>query len=203
VASLGAVALGAGAPASAGVGGLPVQIGVDDQLFSPKSPKVGLPIEDVLWTWDADGSGAGTTDTAHNVVSFDRLFQSPLQSSGTYELTVSAGTFRYYCVLHREMSGKLRVAPYAAVAAAHASPGAKVIFASREAETGDRYDVRAKAGKGKWRFLKEDTRRRSLKIKPKQLRAKSKRRRPVTVQVRSQKGKGEQKRSDWSPKLKL
>jgi hypothetical protein len=193
------------AGSSGAIGATPVEVGVDDNLFVPKRVTTDLFEPHLRWTWDADGSGGGTTKQSHNVVSRDRLFSSQLMNTGSYELDFSAGTFHYFCGIHSGMTGRVSVAPIAVSGTVSAAGrgGLGVTWAQHGADTGDRYDVRFRVGKGRWRIWKRDTRRGHAEFghnrKPVRLRSNHR----YSFEARSQQGKGEGKRSGWSPKLKL
>ncbi len=201
----------AGAPA-APAGDAPIEIGVEDNYFMPASVSTAVGANDFLWIWDLDGSGGGTTANSHTVTSADGLFGSQLVNTGTYELSASAGSFKYFCVLHADMVGRLRISPTGLVAVGIAGqrPAAagqrrsiSVRWASADAETGGRYDVRFRVGKRPWSKWKEDTKRKRgifgrhrapVRVKPD---------RKYSFEARSQRGKGEGHRSGWSPVLEL
>ncbi len=75
-----------------------------DSLFKP--PDIVIPAgQTVTWMWE-DGS------VVHDVVSKDssEKFQSKLQTSGTFTHTFSTpGRFSYYCTVHPNMRGTVRV----------------------------------------------------------------------------------------------
>ncbi len=49
-------------------------------------------------------------NAAHNVTDDNGAFESPTQSDGTWQLTMTdIGTYSYYCTLHHAMLGTLRV----------------------------------------------------------------------------------------------
>jgi hypothetical protein len=163
---------------------------------------------DVRWIWGP--SSGGTTGLSHNVVSRDRLFSSEIMTTGTYDLDFSAGSFSYFCGLHRDMTGKVRVGLLGVTGIAASGTGASrvgprhgVIWAQRGGDTGNRYDVRFRVGKGSWKLWKDDTRRTQADFGHNGNPVKLKRNRRYSLQARSQQGKGEGKRSDWSPKLKV
>jgi plastocyanin len=201
----------AGAPA-ARAGDAPIEIGIEDNYFKPASVSTTVGANHFVWIWDLDGSGGGTTANAHTVTSADGLFGSELMDSGTYELSASAGSFKYFCVLHADMVGTLRVAPTGVVALGTARrtalPAAErrsisLRWAPGDARTGDRFDVRFRVGKRPWSKWKEDTKRlrgtfgrhrRPVRVKPD---------RKYSFKARSQRGGGEGRRSGWSPVLKL
>jgi len=126
-------------PASASAG---ISILVDDDFFSPEvSPaNAGNP---VFW------SSNGTTTNIHNVTQDKNLFDSgPASTSLSFQRTVSAGTFPYYCDQHGDkggvgMSGKLKVKPVQLARKRQAGLVIGVQWGGAD-QTGDQFDVRYK-----------------------------------------------------------
>ena len=113
-----AVALSLPAGAMAGAAGITVEAG-DENRFSPKNRMWGLISSNFYWSWGDAGDG-GVTERRHNVRQDQRLFSSgdPTKSppGGPFIASVSAGTFRYHCIVHggpggEGMSGRVKVAP--------------------------------------------------------------------------------------------
>jgi plastocyanin len=113
-----------------------------------------------------------------------------------FSVTASAGSYPYFCQLHFGMEGDVNVGPVAA-AALGASGGTRVTWADATTTTGNRYDVRYKAGK-KWRPWQNKTSKLSGTFgrsgKPVKLKKRTR------LQARSRFGKS---RSGWSPTLVL
>ncbi|HSJ18735.1 MAG TPA: hypothetical protein VK920_11630 [Solirubrobacterales bacterium] len=189
-----AVVLGAPAAAS-GSATITLQ---DDNRFSPESAALDLGDGSFDWQWGP--AGAGTLDR-HNVVqgngSAKPLFDSGetvREMPGGFSVTASAGTFPYYCEIHLGMIGEVAVRPVGEAK----GKGVRLSWASADTTTGNRFDVRYKAGK-KWKSWKKKIKKTAgtfgRKGKPVKLGKKA-----VKVQARSRAGKA---RSDWSPTLKL
>ena len=109
--SAAAVALALTFPAAAGA--VPREIDVDDDFFAPKNPPTRNfePGPSFRWT-----NGGGTSND-HNVRQDDRLFSSGGLTDGpiNFAIRASAGSYHYYCTLHRRqgMSGRVKVRPIA------------------------------------------------------------------------------------------
>jgi plastocyanin len=167
--------------------------------FNPPSATLDLGAGSFDWEWGP--GGVGTLDI-HNVVQDDGLFTSgdPVRSDpDRFSVTASAGSFPYFCVVHIGMEGEVSVRPVAGVTAAGGgtSGGTRVAWADATTTTGNRYDVRYKAGK-KWKLWKKKTSKLSGSFGRNGKPVKLKRR--VKLQARSRAGKS---RSDWSPTLVL
>ena len=168
----------------------------NDNTYSPSS--AGLDLGDGSFDWQWGPGGAGLLDL-HNVVSDDELFNSgaPVASRpGGYSVTASSGTYPYFCILHVGMEGVVSVTPVLGPT----DPGGGPIYvswASPDTTTGDRYDVRYRAGK-KWKKWKKDTGKLSGVFGKKRKPVKVKSGKTYRFQARSRAGKN---RSDWSPKL--
>jgi plastocyanin len=162
--------------------------------FNPPSATLDLGGGSFDWEWGPGGVG---TLELHNVVHDDGLFTSgePVTSDPDgFSVTASAGAYPYFCVIHIGMEGEVSVRPVAGDAT---KKGARVTWADASTTTGDRYDVRYKAGK-KWKLWQKKTSKLSgtfgRKGKPVKLKKRTK------LQARSRAGKS---RSDWSPTLVL
>lgn len=177
-----------------GLAGAATQIGVEDDFFSPKRATLTVGESDVSWRWDLDGSSGGATDSPHDVVSRDDLFETDLRESGRYERRASAGSFAYFCSIHSGMTGKLRVKPRVDVRGEVTA----VVWAERGSNTGDRFDVQMREN-GRWRELQEASRRRSIGFGA----AERERRASVELRARSQGGRGSERQSGWSPPVRV
>jgi plastocyanin len=174
----------------------------DDNRYSPESAALDLGTESFDWQWGPDGQG---TLELHNVIQGDVFGGSgggPLFDSGEavadlpggFSVTASAGSFPYYCEIHLGMVGDVAVRPIGEPR----GEGVRVTWASAETTTGNKYDVRYKAGK-KWKSWKKKVKKTGATFgrngKPAKLGNKA-----VKLQVRSRAGKA---RSDWSPTVRL
>jgi len=171
-----------------------------ENSYAPRDATLDLGDGSFDWEWGPGGAGA---EDVHNVIQGDAfgggkpLFDSgepETERPGGFSVTASAGKFPYYCEVHLGMDGTARVRP----TVEDRSKGVRVSWASAETTTGNRYDVRYKAGK-KWKSWKKKTKKTSgvfgRKGKPAKARAK------VKLQARSRQGK--KARSGWSPKVPL
>jgi len=172
-----------------------VEPGPFNNSFAPANSSLDLGEGSFDWEWGPGGAGA---EELHNVVQDDELFNSgePERTRpGGFSVTASAGSFPYFCHVHLGMDGVASVRPRVEEAG---SEGVRVSWASAETTTGNRYDVRYKAGK-KWKSWKKKTKKASGVFgrngKPAKARAK------VKLQARSRQGK--KARSEWSPKVPL
>jgi plastocyanin len=183
------------------VGAAPRQIDIGDDFFSPKRPPARNFQAGASFRW----SNGGGTGNPHNVRQDDRLFRSgnTTTNSINFAIKASAGSYHYYCELHRftGMTGVVKVRPVH-----DPDPSGlpfTVIWAGSGTNTGGAFDVRFKRGSGDWKTWKNDTERFRGVF--------GKRRRPVRVrankvykfQVRSERSGNHSKRSDWSPTLRV
>jgi plastocyanin len=162
--------------------------------FNPRSATLDLGAGSFDWEWGAGGVG---TLELHNVVQDDGLFSSgpPVTSDPDgFSVTASAGSFPYFCQIHIGMEGDVNVLP---VSGAATKKGAPVTWATDLTISGNRYDVRYRAGK-KWKLWQKNTSKLSGTFGRKGKPVKLKKR--VKLQARSRAGKA---RSDWSPTLVL
>jgi plastocyanin len=188
------------APAAASAVTITVEPAPFSNSFAPANSTLDLGGGSFDWEWGAGGVG---TEEPHNVVQGDAFApRKPLFDSGEavtdrpggFSVTASAGSFPYYCDVHLGMVGKVAVRPVGEPK----GKAAKLSWASAETTTGNRFDVRYRAGK-KWKLWKKKTKKTGGKFgrkgKPVKLGRKA-----VKVQARSRAGKA---RSGWSPTLKL
>lgn len=197
--SAAAVALALAFPAA--VGAVPRQINVRDDFFRPKNPPARdfEPGPSFRWT-----NGGGTINR-HNIRQDDRLFSSGGLTRGpiSFAIRASAGSFHYYCALHRAqgMSGRVKVRPIAVPDSL--SGEIQVRWANADTNTGSRFDVRYRVDRRRWKTWKNDTsgfsgffgrNDRPVNFRPN--------RHNYKLKVRSERRRVE-KRSDWSPALTL
>jgi len=180
------------------------QIGVKDDSFSPARPAT-LNFGGTF-TWRR----ASNAFNDHNVHQVAGLFKSgsPTTTSFTpahpYSITPSAGSYTYYCDVHRAlgMVGRIKVRPIVEPGTL-ASHGFGVRWASRtNKQTGTRFDIRYRVDSGRWKAWKNDTkgfhaafgkRRRPVRVTP---------RHTYKIEVRSEL-QNVRKKSDWSPALSV
>lgn len=168
--------------------------------FSPANSSLDLGDGSFDWEWGPGGAGA---EDVHNVVqgktsrSGKPLFGSgapQTERPGGFSVTASAGSFPYFCQVHLGMDGVASVRP---TVTDRPGSGVRVSWASAETTTGNRFDVRYRAGK-KWKPWRKKTKKTSGVFGRKGKPAKAGKK--VKVQARSRQGKA---RSDWSPKVPL
>lgn len=134
-------------PADAGQ----VNIEVHDSFFMPDD--IGNQIGDTV-RWFSDGS-----TFEHNVREEGAIFRSgdPTAAPIDFPRVFSAGTFYYFCEVHRlaGMDGFVRIP----VRISHPPDGLPftVRWATEASQTGSVYDVQFKVGSGDWRNWKRDT----------------------------------------------
>lgn len=126
-------------------------IGIGDDFFSPK--RVGVRVgSTVRWTRQTGSLNQ------HNVRQTKRLFRSGDPTLGAIDYTVvfSAGTFPYYCEIHRlfGMSGVIRVP--VRLAATPAGRPFTVRWATKASNSGSIYDVQFRVAGGAWRTWRSD-----------------------------------------------
>lgn len=197
----GALALSAAGSALAGLPA-PTQVTVEpapgENRYDPSRVELEIrgdaPPSVVEWRWGPGGSGS---EAPHDVDHRGGLFRTNLRKTGTFARTFSAGTFRYFCSIHAEMTGVVAAEPVHEVA-----DGARLFrvhWASTESNTGDVYDVRYRVGERRWRTWKTDTRQTSAMFgrrgRPESVRCG----RRYSFQARSQKAGKPRRRSAWSP----
>lgn len=193
-------AAGLGVPATAAAVTITVEPTPFSNSYSPASSTLDLGGGSFDWVWGP--SGAGTEDV-HNVVQGEAFASGkPLFDSGEavvdnpagFSVTASAGSYPYFCEVHFGMVGEVAVRPVGQPK----GKGVRLSWASAETTTGNRFDVRYKAGK-KWKSWRKKTKKTAgtfgRKGKPVKLGKKG-----AKVQARSRQGKS---RSDWSPTVRL
>jgi plastocyanin len=200
IASIVAAAAMLAVPTAASAVTITVEPAPFDNGYSPQSATIDLGGGSFDWEWGPGGAGA---DDLHNVIEGDGFGSGrPLFNSGEavadlpggFSVTASAGSFPYYCEVHFGMVGDVAVRPVGEPR----GEGVRVTWASAETTTGNRFDVRYKAGK-KWKSWKKKVKKTGATFgrngKPAKLGNKA-----VELQARSRAGKA---RSDWSPTVKL
>jgi plastocyanin len=178
----------------------PTQIDIGDNFFNPKKPATRDFQAGVSFRWSSPG-----TASPHNVRQDDKLFYSGDLSKGpfTFPISASAGSYPYYCELHRDlgMTGVVKVRPV--VELDHLQGEVGVQWADAGTHTGSRFDVRYRVDHRRWKVWKNDTTKfegnfghndRPVNFRPS--------RHTYKVKVRSEKRKVK-KHSDWSPQLIL
>lgn len=167
-----------------------------DDFFRPGEVAVALG-EQASWSW-----GPPDSLNEHNVREDGKLFYSGrLTRRGEFAIAPSAGSFHYYCELHGfeggGMDGVIKVRPVLRSAAAGAGP-LRIVWADPESDTGDTYDVRYRAGNGKFQPWRRGTTQAQGSFgrngKPEAVEPGTR----YQFQARSRDGKAA---SDWSPRL--
>jgi plastocyanin len=194
-----AVVLALAFPAAAGA--VPRHIKIGDDFFSPKLPSARnfQAGPSFRWSRRADSSGE------HNIRQDDKLFRSGNPTFGpiNFAINASAGSFHYYCEIHRVtgMTGVVKVRPIALFDSLIGE--IEVQWADSNTDTGSRFDVRYRVDHRRWKTWKNDT--------PKFQAAFGHNDNPVNyrpnrhtykIKVRSE-GRRVKKHSDWSPPLTL
>ena len=194
-----AVAMALALPAAAGAA--PRQIDVGDDFFAPKRPPARDFESGPSFRW----SNGGGTGNRHNIRQDDKLFFSGNPTDGpiNFAINASAGSFHYYCELHRSdgMTGVVKVRP---IALPDSLVGEiEVQWANRNTNTGSRFDVRYRVDQRNWKTWKNDTRSRHGSFghndNPVNYRPSL---HTYKIKVRSER-KRVRKHSDWSPPLTL
>ncbi len=185
----------------AGAGAAPREIDIGDDFFSPKKPAARSFQSGPSFRW----SNGGGTLNRHNVRQDDKLFFSgnPTRGSINFAIRASAGSFHYYCELHRSsgMSGVVKVRPIAL--ADSLSGQIAVQWADSNTNTGSRFDVRYRVDNRRWKTWKNDTSKSQGNFgrndNPVNYRPN---RHTYKVKVRSERQQVS-KHSDWSPPVSL
>jgi plastocyanin len=133
----------------------PTQIQVGDNFFAPRTPPARNLSAGASFQWQRALGG-----NPHNVRQDFKLFYSGGTTSGpiNFSVSASAGTYHYYCELHRSfgMDGVVKVRPV--FAANPAGAPFTVRWALSDTTTGTRFDVRFRVGvAGPWRLWRNDT----------------------------------------------
>jgi hypothetical protein len=136
-------------------GAAPREIEVGDDFFAPQRPPARSFEPGASFRW----SNGGGTGSRHNVRQDDKLFFSgePTRGPLDFSIRASAGTFHYYCDLHRfsGMTGVVKVRPGIIPTS---RPGQVLIrWASEDTNTGSRFDVRYRVDNRRWKTWKNDT----------------------------------------------
>jgi plastocyanin len=152
--SAAAVTMALALPAVAGAP--PRQIDVNDDFFAPKNPPTRNFQAGRSFRW----TNGGGTGNEHNIRQDDRLFSSGSATDGPIDFSIraSAGSFHYYCTVHRisdGMTGRVKVRPIEA----SGSSGGEIDlrWANARTNTGSRFDVLYKVDQGRWKTWKNDT----------------------------------------------
>jgi len=185
-------ALPAIAPASVTITVEPVP---GDDVYTPSSATLDLGDGSFDWLWGPNGDGAADV---HNVLQNDALFASgePVTSQPPFSVTASAGSYRYFCVVHLGMTGDVNVRPTLGASDTGKGPIA-LSWASASTTTGNKFDVRYSTG-GKWKPWLKKSKKLAGKFGKRRKPAKVKKGRTYEFQARSRQGSD---RSDWSPPL--
>jgi plastocyanin len=197
--SAAAAAIALALPAVAGAP--PRQITIDDDFFAPKNPPTRNFQSGRSFRW----TNGGGTSNPHNVRQDDGLFSSGADTDNPIDFSIraSAGSFHYYCSVHRfdGMTGRVKVRPIEA----SGSSGGEIDlrWANASTNTGSRFDVLYKVDQGRWKNWKNDTRKfhgffgrsnNPVNYRPG--------RHNYKLKVRSERG-NVSKRSDFSPVLRF
>jgi plastocyanin len=130
------------------------EVAVDDNSFAPEEAKVAAGGQ-VHWS-----RAIGSTGT-HNVHQDDALFHSGPVTSGPidYTITVSAGTYHYFCQQHGSQTGGMDGVVKGKIKILDVPAGLKftVGWATDGTDTGSAFDVQYKVGAGDWKNWKNDT----------------------------------------------
>ena len=186
-------------PAAAGAA--PLEIDVGDNFFSPRKPPARNFANGPSFRW----SNGGGTGNRHNIRQDDRLFRSgnPTRDPINFAINASAGSYHYYCELHRfdGMIGVVKVRP---IAVPDSLVGEiEIRWANFNTNTGSRFDVRYRVDQRKWKTWKNDTpsfhaafghNDNPVNYRPD--------RHTYKIKVRSERRRVK-KHSDWSPPLTL
>jgi plastocyanin len=182
-------------------GAAPREISVGDDFFSPKKPAARNFQAGPSFHW----SRGGGSSNSHNIRQDDKLFRSGDPVSGPINFTInaSAGSFHYYCEIHRfsGMSGVVKVRPRAVPDSVAGE--VLVRWADSNTNTGSRFDVRYRVDHRKWKLWKNDTRKLQGRFghndRPVNLNLN---RHTYKIEARSER-RQVSKRSGWSPALTL
>ena len=135
-------------------GAIPRQIEVRDDRFVPQNPPARDFQPGPSFRWQS----VPAADNLHNVRQEDRLFSSgPPEDPLNFQINASAGSYSYYCTLHRAigMSGRVKVRPIAVLDSLNGQ--IEVRWANANTNTGSRFDVRYRVDQRKWKIWKNDT----------------------------------------------
>jgi plastocyanin len=187
------------APSAAGPP--PAPVNVVDNAFEPKAASQILG-SSTLWTWDPGNNAS------HNVRQDKKLFRSgppELARPGGYSVVISAGTFHYYCELHGSpnggMAGKVKVKPqvYGTVQADEFP-----VRWNDGGSTGDQFDVRWRlAGQARYKPWLTNTGLSAASFGAGNDPVDVKPGKTYLIQARSELSTNPDRRSGWSPALRV
>jgi plastocyanin len=169
--------------------------------FSPKTVTKTVGAGGVHWRWGANG----TTTVQHNVRQDVKLFYSgPLTShdSNGFDVVPSAGSFHYYCELHRSfgMNGTIKIRPQIFNKTVN-SFGVRWSTGSRD--TGGKFDVRYRVDGGAFKVWKNDVTGTQATFGAGNSPVHVAPNHTYDVQVRSEKTSNTSQASDWSPAARV
>lgn len=165
---------------------------VKDNFYSPSTASTTVGTGAINWQWDGFGD--------HTVTQDNKLFSSGQATNAphSYSVVPSAGSFHYYCQVHRSlgMVGTIKVKPQIFNKMA-SSFGVR--WATTSTKTGGKFDVRYRVSGGAWKVWKNDVTTLAATFgggnNPVHVTAGH----TYDVQVRSEKSTDTSKASNWSP----
>lgn len=166
---------------------------VQNNFFSPQTASKTVGDGAITWQWQPGAF-------SHNVRQDVKLFYSgqPTNAPHSFMVIPSAGSFHYYCEVHRAsgMVGKLKIKP---LIFDEKATSFGVRWSTGSDDTGGKFDVRYRVDGRKWKKWKNDvTKSKAIfgkKKKPVRVRAGH----TYDIKVRSEKKNKPKKHSDWSP----
>ena len=146
------VALAAAALAAPALAGpAPTQVSVIDDEFTPENAEQALGAS-TRWTWDDEGD---VFFNEHNVREDSKIFFSgPVTDdpSTIFTTSIASGKYHYYCDLHgtprQGMEGTIKVRP---TIGGFDGEAATVTWGDEDVQKPSQYDVKYRAGNGKWK----------------------------------------------------
>jgi plastocyanin len=129
-------------------GGSSTTVGVNSNFFNPQNVTKRVGTGGIHWVWN----GAN-----HNVREDNKLFYSgaPVNAPHSYDVVPSAGSFHYYCEVHKfvGMQGTLKIRPLILNKTASSFD---VEWSTGANQTGGKFDVRYRVDGGAWKMWKND-----------------------------------------------
>jgi plastocyanin len=165
--------------------------------FGPKTVTKNVGAGAIHWRWGANG----TTTVRHNVRQDVKLFYSgPLTShdANGFDVVPSAGSFHYYCELHRSfgMQGTIKIRPQIFN---RTSSSFGIRWSTGSNDTGGKFDVRYRVDGGALKVWKNDVTATQATFGAGNSPVHVAPGHTYIVQVRSEKASNTSQASDWSP----
>jgi plastocyanin len=166
---------------------------VQNNFFSPQTTPKTVGTGAITWQWQPGAF-------SHNVRQDVKLFYSGQPTNAPHSFTVipSAGSFHYYCEVHRlsGMQGTLKIKP---LIFNKTATSFGVRWSTGSNDTGGKFDVRYRVNNGTWKIWKNDVTAAQATFGLNNLPVHVSAGHTYDVQARSEKSTDTTKASGWSP----